>query len=137
MPDGRVLNGYTPWTEERRERHRTRMVEQNKAKARPWQERFWSKVDKNGPVMDRKLGACWEWIPAQRHERRPTGLMFKTGNGREQMSPYRWIYLQEVGPIPDGYDVDHVCENWRCVRPTHLEAVTPKENIDRYYRGRG
>lgn len=32
------------------------------------------------------------------------------------------------GRIPDGYTVDHLCKNTKCVNPKHLEAVTMKEN---------
>ena len=36
-----------------------------------------------------------------------------------------------VGPIPEGYDVDHLCFNSRCCNPVHLETVTHKENVRR------
>jgi hypothetical protein len=45
-----------------------------------------------------------------------------------QAYAHRWIYEQMVGPIPDGYEVDHVCKVGMCVNPDHLEAVTPEEN---------
>lgn len=41
-----------------------------------------------------------------------------------------------VGPIPSGYVVDHLCCVPRCVNPTHLEAVTQKENMRRYHKTR-
>lgn len=41
---------------------------------------------------------------------------------------HRWAYMLHVGPIPDGYEVDHLCRNTRCINPKHLEAVTPYEN---------
>lgn len=44
----------------------------------------------------------------------------------------RWIYECEVGDIPDGYQIDHLCENWRCVNHDHLEPVTVLENNRRY-----
>ena len=37
-------------------------------------------------------------------------------------------YEQEIGPIPDGLDLDHLCEQPICVNPLHLEPVTDKEN---------
>lgn len=45
-----------------------------------------------------------------------------------QVYAHRWIYEQLVGPIPDGYEVDHTCKTGMCVNPAHLEAVTPEEN---------
>lgn len=44
---------------------------------------------------------------------------------------HRWIYEQVVGPIPTGYDIDHLCRYTLCVNPDHLEAVTHGENIRR------
>lgn len=45
---------------------------------------------------------------------------------------HRWIYEQRVGPIPEGWEIDHVkargCTSRLCVRLEHLEAVPPGEN---------
>ncbi len=41
-----------------------------------------------------------------------------------------------VGPIPDGYQIDHICANERCVNPAHLAAVTALENVHRARRSR-
>jgi len=41
---------------------------------------------------------------------------------------HRKIYRLLVGPIPDGYQIDHLCRVRACCAPSHLEAVTPAEN---------
>lgn len=42
--------------------------------------------------------------------------------------PHRIIYELHVGPIPDGYDIDHRCKWPPCGEWRHLEAVTGEEN---------
>ena len=48
---------------------------------------------------------------------------------------HRWIYETTVGPIPTGFDVDHVkkrgCKSTKCINPEHLEPVTRLENQNR------
>src|SRR5262249_29476867 len=39
------------------------------------------------------------------------------------------VYEMVHGPIPEGYEVDHICHVRRCVEPTHLRAVTHQENV--------
>lgn len=34
------------------------------------------------------------------------------------------------GPIPEGFEVDHICHVTDCVNPEHLRAVTPKQNAE-------
>lgn len=41
---------------------------------------------------------------------------------------HRIMYELYKGPIPKGYDIDHLCKVTKCVNPKHLEAVTHKEN---------
>ena len=44
------------------------------------------------------------------------------------------VAWEEVhGPVPDGYEIDHLCENKGCRRLDHLEAVTHEENCERHY----
>lgn len=41
---------------------------------------------------------------------------------------HRVVYVLAVGPIPPGYEVDHLCFRRACLEPTHLEAVSRAEN---------
>ena len=49
-------------------------------------------------------------------------------DGSRTIGAHLWAYLHWVGEIPEGYQIDHLCKQTRCVRPQHLEAVTPQEN---------
>lgn len=41
---------------------------------------------------------------------------------------HRVSYYYNIGDIPQGMVVDHICGNRHCVRPDHLRLLTPKEN---------
>jgi hypothetical protein len=69
---------------------------------------------------------CWIW---QRYLG-PDGYGQLSYEGRRQ-SAHRVFYLRHVGPVPDRYDVDHLCRVRSCVNPDHLEAVTRKVNCQR------
>jgi len=87
--------------------------------------RFWSKVNKDGPIPERRpdLGPCWLWTDV------PNDMGYGVfGVGQKVVRAYRWSYERFVGPIPDGLMPDHLCHNPPCVRPDHLEPVTNREN---------
>lgn len=50
-------------------------------------------------------------------------------NRRKREMAYRFAYEFYKGPIPAGYDVDHLCRNIKCWNPDHLDAVTHRENV--------
>lgn len=56
---------------------------------------------------------------------------FYEGPGRPLTRAHRYAYVSAVGYIPDGLVLDHLCNNKRCVNPSHLEPVTAAENIRR------
>ena len=55
--------------------------------------------------------------------------------GKKVHSVHRIAHELWIGPIPDGYDIDHVrtagCQHRDCIEPAHLEAVTHAENLRR------
>lgn len=78
------------------------------------------------------LSSCWEWHAAVCEKGRAVyGLVHYEGKIR---MAHRVIYELLVGPIPEGLQLDHLCQNGRCVNPEHLEPVTSKENhLRRFY----
>ena len=41
---------------------------------------------------------------------------------------HRFAWEMEMGPIPDGMQIDHLCRVRNCCNVKHLEVVTPREN---------
>lgn len=93
-------------------------------------QRFWAKVDKNGPIPAEApdLGPCWIWTG---------GLLAHSGYGHfwrrglPKIMAHRWSYTGLVGLIPEGLEIDHLCRVPACVNPAHLEPVTHDENMKR------
>jgi hypothetical protein len=88
-------------------------------------------VHDNVTVIQRIDGfdECWEW-PELDMNGYGTSVGGRTRDGSWNKA-YRTSYLAFVGPIPRRYQVDHLCRNRACVRPSHLEAVTQRVNIQR------
>ena len=96
-------------------------------------ERLMSKVDKTRPPVREDLTPCWWW----------TGRVTNKGYGEFPWQGTHWgthrvSWTLHNGPIPDGMQILHHCDNRRCIRPDHLYVGTNQQNVDdRETRGRG
>lgn len=70
---------------------------------------------------------CWVW----------SGPLTNRGYGQIKLDQrtckrsHRVMYEREVGPIPAGLTLDHLCRVRACINPEHLEPVTIAENVRR------
>jgi hypothetical protein len=92
-------------------------------------QKFWSKVQKSD--------GCWLWTGATT----PDGYG-KIGADRRsttgsQPRAHRVSWTLHCGPIPEGMEVLHKCDNPPCVRPDHLFIGTQRDNVmDMQAKGR-
>lgn len=100
-------------------------------------ERFLTKVS---VPSNKDENVCWEW----RGPKTVAGYgMFTIGRSAPGQNPktapaHRFAYELLTGQaIDQGLELDHLCANPSCVRPSHLEPVTHAENVRRSQERRG
>jgi hypothetical protein len=94
----------------------------------PLETRFWSKVDRNGPVPAARpeLGPCFLWT-ANRNEHGYGKFFVSRGRGQVRAHRIAWELIH--GPLGDGIDVLHKCDNPPCVNEAHLSTGTHVDNM--------
>jgi hypothetical protein len=89
-------------------------------------ERFWKRVNKNGPVPEHAshLGNCWVWTGGRtRHGYGVVSIGDKT-----IALAHRVSFAMEHGSIDNKLHTLHQCDNPPCIRPSHLKLGTPFDN---------
>jgi hypothetical protein len=97
-------------------------------------QRFWSKVNKDGPVPAHcpELGPCWPW----------TGTDAGAGYGTikidgKMVLVHRFAYQLTHGPIPPTVNVLHRCDLKLCCRDSHHFTGDHAANVaDKVAKGR-
>lgn len=83
-------------------------------------ERFDAKVERRGP------NECWPWLAGKNEK----GYgQFRPHGGGRMVRAHQYAYVRAYGSIPEGLEVDHICEQRDCQNPRHLRAVTHQQNI--------
>jgi hypothetical protein len=78
------------------------------------------KLPWNRVALTANPNLCWEWL----------GGKLNNGYGNYcNRLVHRLAYHERVGPIPEGLEVQHTCNNRVCCNPKHLEVGTHKENM--------
>lgn len=85
------------------------------------EDRFFSRV--------LKTDSCWHWTAYKN----PDGYG-RFGYEKNIGYAHRYSYLLHHGPIPEGYEVDHLCKVRDCVNPDHLRAIPWEENAGKGQR---
>lgn len=91
----------------------------------PAEDRFWKKVNKEGPVHTILNSKCWIWLGPLKGDR-----YGRLKNVKGEYKPHRFSWNLHIGKIPVGLQVLHKCDTPTCVNPKHLFLGTQQDNIE-------
>jgi hypothetical protein len=84
------------------------------------QEKLLDRIDMRGE------DECWPWLGGT--DGKGYGLINSAPNGETRAHRAAWVHFN--GPIPEGKNVLHTCDNPPCCNPKHLFLGGQQENID-------
>jgi hypothetical protein len=90
-------------------------------------ERFRSMLNINSET------GCWEFGEERNRDAHGYGR-FYIPQFQQSVFAHRYIFEWVSGPVPNGLEIDHLCDNKFCCNPEHLEAVTHAVNMARARR---
>jgi hypothetical protein len=109
----------------------------------PMADRFWAKVDKNGPVPPHRpeLGPCWVWTAGKDNKGYGQFGIGSRNDGTDgHTRSHRVSFFLEYGRWPMPHALHH-CDNPSCVNPAHVyegdNAQNAKDRVDRGRTSRG
>lgn len=101
-------------------------------------ERFWTKVDKNGPEIYPGIGRCWLWTGTKRGVYPSFGIGSRKDGTKRTVALHRFILSLKLGrKLLPRIDACHKCDVPTCVNPDHLFEGTRRDNVlDSVNKGR-
>ena len=77
--------------------------------------RFWERID---IVPD--CDSCWEWRGSRSRNGSGYGTIQARALSSQPLYAHRLMWILAYGPIPEGMDILHKCDNPPCCRPKHF-----------------
>ena len=95
------------------------------------EERFWQKVNKSGPKQTHMKTRCWVWTTATRGGHEKGGSYGHFWDGEKFVQAHNYALRLAGRQAHKGKQPDHLCRIKTCVRTSHIQFVTTRENCRR------